>query len=203
MLHRFFLISLFLAFTVLPTSLKAMPKEAQQAEQYLNSLRDIKSRFVMTTTEGAKLAGTFYMSRPGKLRFTFDPPVEDFIVADGRFIYFYDSELEEQSNAPIGSTLADFLLRDNITFSGDIEVTRIMRAANLLQITLRQSEDPAAGELILGFSEDLFELKKWRVIDSLGNITEVELTELNKQPVLDSSLFYYRKPKTEGRQYNE
>ncbi|MCS5597893.1 MAG: outer membrane lipoprotein carrier protein LolA [Alphaproteobacteria bacterium] len=179
-----------------------LPKDVLQAQHALNSLTKVQADFTMTTTNGQSLTGTFYLNRPGKLRFDFAPPIEDFIVADGRFIYFYDAELEEQSNAPIGSTLADFLLRDDIRLSGDIAVTRIMRAAGLLQITLTQSDDPGAGELILGFDEGSFDLRKWRVIDSLGNITEVELSNVNENPVFTRDLFFYIDPKKE-RSYNE
>jgi outer membrane lipoprotein-sorting protein len=180
-----------------------LPPEVQKAQDYLNGLKKLKSRFVMNAAENVRLTGTFYLSRPGRLRFDFDDPVKDFIVADGRFIYFYDDDLGEQSNAPIGSTMADFLLRPDIRLSGDVNVTKIMRAAGLVQITVQQKQDPGAGQLILGFDAESFELKKWRVIDSLGNITEIDLVEVEKDPVLDASLFYYIKPKHEGDHDNE
>lgn len=183
-------------------STEALPKDVQHAEMALNNLKQAQADFVMTTSEGNSLGGTFYLNRPGKLRFDFNPPVEDFIVADGRFIYFYDADLGEQSNAPIGTTLADFLLRDDIRLSGDIAVTRVMKAADLVQITLTQRDDPGAGQLILGFDEESYALKKWRVIDSLGNITEVALNNMVQNPQFTSDLFYYVDPnKTQG--YNE
>jgi outer membrane lipoprotein-sorting protein len=181
---------------------QAVP-EVVKAEQYLNGLRHLKARFVMTAHDGAQLSGSFYLNRPGKLRFNFDLPVKDFIVADGRFIYFYDDALGEQSNAPIGTTLADFLLRDNISLRDDITVNRVLRAAGLVQISLAQKEDPGAGQLILGFDESSFELRKWRVIDSLGNITEVALFDLERDPVFEEDLFFYRKPKQAGARYND
>jgi outer membrane lipoprotein-sorting protein len=180
-----------------------LPPEVQKAQDYLNGLEKLKSRFVMNAAENVRLTGTFYLSRPGRLRFDFDDPVKDFIVADGRFIYFYDDDLGEQSNAPIGSTMADFLLRPDIRLYGDVNVTKIMRAAGLVQITVQQKKDPGAGQLILGVDAESFELKKWRVIDSLGNITEIDLVEVEKDPILDASLFYYIKPKHEGDHYNE
>ncbi len=180
----------------------AMP-EIAKAEAYLNAMKRLKARFVMTANDGSQLKGHFYLNRPGKLRFNFDPPVKDFIVADGRFIYFYDDALGEQSNAPIGTTLADFLLREHISLAGDVNVERIMRAAGLVQISLSQKDDPGAGQLILGFDEESFALQKWRVIDSLGNITEVVLLDADLDPVFEEGLFYYLKPKSVGEEYNE
>tara|TARA_R110002124_G_scaffold149220_1_gene314972 strand:+ start:108673 stop:109311 length:639 start_codon:yes stop_codon:yes gene_type:complete len=182
---------------------QGLPLDVQKAQDYLNSLKTLKADFVMNAAENVRLTGTFYLNRPGRLRFDFDDPVKDFIVADGRFIYFYDDDLGEQSNAPIGATLADFLLRPDIRLSGDVMVTRIMRAAGLVQITVQQTEDAGAGQLILGFDADSFELKKWRVIDSLGNITEIDLVNVEKDAALKDELFYYIKPKKAGDNYNE
>ncbi|MEC8663840.1 MAG: outer-membrane lipoprotein carrier protein LolA, partial [Pseudomonadota bacterium] len=119
------------------------------------------------------------------------------------FIYFYDAELQEQSNAPIGQTLADFLLRSDLSLSGDITVTDLRREGGLLQITLTQTADPGAGSITLGFQENPMWLKKWRVTDSLGNVTEIELFEMQTGISLDRSLFIYSDPKRfEKPRYN-
>lgn len=173
--------------------------EIHQAEAYFQGLQTVKSRFTQTSPDGSQLRGTFYLNRPGKLRFEYDAPSRDFVVADGFFIYFYDGEMKQQTNAPISQTLADFLLRKDLKLSGDLKVTRIMRAGGLLQITMVQSKEPKAGELVLGFSEKpKFQLKKWRVKDSVGNITETELFDMQTGLKLPSSLFAYRDPVAKG-----
>lgn len=178
--------------------------EVAQAESYLQQLKTGKARFLQTAGDGSQAIGTFYISRPGKLRFEYDPPVKDFVVADGFFIYFYDSQLQEQSNAPIGQTMADFLLRSDLKLSGDVQVTDITRGGNLIQITLVQTSDPLAGKLTLGFTPEPFALKKWRVTDAQGAITEVELFQLQTGVNLPKSLFVYSDPKKlEGRRLNE
>ena len=87
----------------------ASTADIERAEKYLQDLKTAQARFVQTTHNGTQLVGTFYLSRPGKLRFEYDAPMEDFVVADGMFIYFYDAELEEQTNAPIKATMASLL----------------------------------------------------------------------------------------------
>ncbi len=187
-----------------PALAQTQAPEIAQAEAYLHSLKTGKARFLQTSGNGSQAIGTFYISRPGKLRFEYDPPVKDFIVADGFFIYFYDSQLQEQSNAPIGQTMADFLLRPDLKLSGDVKVSDIKRGGDLVQISLVQTSDPAAGTLTLGFTPEPFALKKWRVTDSQGGITEVELFQLQTGVNLPSSLFVYSDPKKlEGRRMNE
>lgn len=170
-------------------------EDIARAEKYLQSLKTLQSRFVQTTHNGEQLVGTFYLSRPGKLRFEYDPPMENFVVADGVFIYFYDALLEEQTNAPIGTTLADFFLRKDFSLSDDLTVKDAKFAGGFLQIQVVQSEEPDAGSITFAFTQDPFELKKWRVIDAQGQITEVELFYLKADLDLDRKLFIYADPK--------
>lgn len=174
----------------------------KKTEDYLNALDTARARFVQTTHNGTQLVGTFYIDRPGKLRFEYDDPIEDFVVADGFFIYFYDSELKEQTNAPIGQTLADFFLKENLSLSGDLQAKSVKRAGGMVQVEIVQSDDPGAGSITLGFTEEPFELKKWRIVDAQGLITEVELHYFERGLDLPSNLFVYVDP--EGRSgYNE
>ena len=200
-----FLIVLFLSNPVLAAnkSVKDIPAEAARIEKYLNGLESAQARFVQTTHDGTQLVGTFYLQRPGKLRFEYDPPIEDFVVADGFFIYFYDSQLEEQTNAPIGQTLADFLLRANIELSDDIGIEDIRRGGDFLQVELVQAADPEAGSLTLGFSENPMTLKKWRIVDAQGLITEIELFYLKTDIIHPRNLFGYTDPKRGQPHYNE
>lgn len=164
-------------------------------EDYLNGLHSAQARFVQTTHDGTQLTGTFYLNRPGKLRFEYDPPIEDFVVADGFFIYFYDAELGEQTNAPIGQTLADFILRPDIRLQDDIQIKDIRRGGGYLQTTIVQTADPESGTLMLAFKEDPMVLAKWRIIDAQGLITEVELFHMETNIQHPKNLFVYRDPK--------
>ena len=177
-------------------------KDVQKVEQYLNGLTTARAKFIQIDPDGVRTSGTFYLNRPGKLRFEYDPPVNDFVVADGAFIYFYDAAVQEQSHAPIGQTLADFILRPNLNLGGDIIVTEVKRAAGLLQLTLVQAADPEAGSISLGFDESPLMLKKWRVVDPQGAITEISLADMQIDISLKDDLFYYRDPSRDVQRLN-
>lgn len=176
--------------------------DVKKAEGYLQDLGSARARFVQTTHDGTQLVGTFYLQRPGKLRFEYDDPIEDFVVADGLFIYFYDAELGEQTNAPIGQTLADFFLRKDLQLSGDLKVESVKRAGGFLQIKMSQTDDPEAGSLTLGFKEDPFTLAKWRVVDGQGLITEIELFYLKEDIKHPKNLFVYAAPSGGKQKFN-
>ncbi len=171
------------------------PANVDKIETYLNGLNGAQARFVQTTHDGTQLTGTFYLNRPGKLRFEYDDPIEDFVVADGFFIYFYDAELGEQTNAPIGQTLADFILRPDIRLKDDVTIKDMRRGGGYLQTTIVQTADPDAGTLMLAFKEDPMTLAKWRIVDAQGLVTEIELFHFKNDVKHPSKLFAYRDPK--------
>jgi outer membrane lipoprotein-sorting protein len=175
------------------------PALLAKAETYLNGITSLKSDFIQTADSGQSVRGTFTLLRPGRMRIDYAPPVENFIVADGKFVYFWDAEVKEQQNAPIGSTLADFLLREKITLSGDVKTTQVARDDGLLEITLVQAKDPGLGSLTLVFEEAPFGLRKWRVLDAQGKLTEVALQNPEFGVKLDANQFYFRNP-TRGRE---
>lgn len=208
-LYYFFLIFCLSVFYAPPsgakmTSVKNVVAKTRKVEAYLNSLESVQSRFTQTNHNGTQLNGMFYMKRPGRLRFEYDPPIEDFVVADRLFVYFYDAELGEQTHAPIGTTLADFLLRSDIELDDDITVTDIKRDGGFLQVDLIQTDDPGAGSLTLALLEDPMTLKRWRVVDAQGLITEVELLDLQTNVDHPSNLFIYVDPnKPDTARYND
>lgn len=169
--------------------------EVKKAEVYLQGLKTLTADFIQTSTLGSRLSGKFYLNRPGKMRFDYNE-VEDFIVADGVFVYFYDSQLQQQSNAPIGQTLADFLLRKNLSLHDDLKVVQLFKKNGYVSISVVQKDNPAAGEVELIFSEVPYQLERWRVKDPQGETTEVILKNLKTgMEFKDVSLFGYKDPK--------
>ncbi len=194
-----------LAFGLLLTSpllAQAANNDIQRAEDYLRSLSTVKADFVQRADNGSRLSGTFYLNRPGKLRFEYNE-VDDFIVADGVFIYFYDSEMQEQSNAPIGQTLADFLLRKDLSLTNDLTVKNIASENGYQVLTLTEKADEGAGEVKLFFTTAPYALSKWQVIDAAGLTTEITLANMQRDVKLPASLFAYIAPKEDKPAYNQ
>lgn len=175
--------------------------DIQRAEKYLQNLKTLEADFIQTAHNGYRMSGTFYLNRPGKLRFEYNE-ADDFIVADGTFIYFYDSELGEQTNAPIGQTLADFLLRDDLSLTEDLTVNKITREKGFLSMILTEKGEENAGSVKLYFDEEPYTLKKWQVTDAAGLTTEILLKDMKRDVKLSPSLFRYFKPKQDKPAYN-
>lgn len=168
--------------------------EVRRVESYLNGIKTLKSQFVQVSPDGSLVRGTFYLSRPGRMRLEYDPPIKDYVVADGLFVFFWDDRMQQSSSTPIGATLADLLLRENLKLAGEVTVTRITRAPGELEISLIQTDDPGKGELTFIFEDKPLRLRKWRVLDPQGLTTEVGLLGPQVGVALEKDLFYFKDP---------
>ena len=164
-------------------------------EAYLNRIRTLKARFLQVASTGDLSEGTLFISRPGKLRIEYDPPMPILIVAAGGVLTYIDKELEQVSEIDIESTPAGFLLQETVSFfSGDFTLTRFKRQANAARVTLVRTEDPREGSLTLIFSDRPLILRKWIVIDAQGVETTVSLLKTRFGLPLNPELFQFEAP---------
>lgn len=178
---------------------QAQKEDIARIEQYLDGVRTLKSDFVQAGGDGSLVRGTLWLSRPNKMRLEYEPPIRNFVVADGWFVFYWDDELKQQSSAPIGSTMADIILRDKLRLSGDITVTDFVREANVIEVSVVQTSEPGAGTLTLVFEDAPLRLRKWRIVDPQGLTTEVALLNPQVGVQLDRDLFLFREPASARR----
>ena len=164
-------------------------------EAYLNRIGTLKARFLQVSSTGELSEGTLFISRPGKLRIEYDPPVPILIVASGGVLTYFDKELEQVSEIDLQSTPAGILIGENISFfSGDFTLTRFKRRADVARVTLVRTEDPQEGSLTLIFSDRPLTLRKWIVTDAQGVKTTVSLLKTRFGLPLNPDLFTFEAP---------
>jgi outer membrane lipoprotein-sorting protein len=155
-----------------------------QIEQYFNSIRSLKARFVQSNPNGSVIQGTLYVYRPGRMRFEYDAPSQLKIVADGRQVTMWDNATRDFGQWPIGWTAASFLVKDPLSLSGDLQVEN-----GLLEATISQARKPQEGKVIVRLSENPLLLRGWTIIDNRGNRVTVSLSEMQTGLQLADSLF--------------
>ena len=176
--------------------LAMLPAEAQQGaigvpqiEQYFNSLRSMKARFVQSNPNGSVVQGTLYVRRPGRMRFEYDAPSQLKIVADGWQVTMWDNATRDFGQWPIGWTAASFLVKDPLSLSGDLQVEKLDRVNGMLEATMSQARKPQEGKVIVRLSENPLALRGWTIIDNRGNRVTVSLSEMQTGLQLADSLF--------------
>lgn len=164
-------------------------------ERKLNQITTMKSPFVQSNDKGQQVTGMFYLSRPGKMRIQYDPPVNDFIVSNGKYIVYWDDSLRQQSHTTLGSTLADIILRKDLKFGERLQVCDLRYGNNKnVKICVRDTENLDQGTFILHLSNANFEIKRWDIVDQLGNRVTVKLLKPQYDLQLKKDLFFYIEP---------
>ncbi len=159
-------------------------------EDYLNTIKTLKARFLQVSSDGDFSEGMLYFSKPGKMRLEYDDPNPMVIVSDGTNLGFYDKELDQVSYFDLDGTQAAILLRENISFSsGDVIVTAFERGPGVLRLTVIKGSDPLEGNMTLIFSDRPLGLKKWTVTDAMGVITNISLLDPRFGMPLGKQLF--------------
>lgn len=147
-----------------------------RVETYLNGVTTMKARFTQVTPNGAVASGTYYVRRPGRLRFEYDPPAELLVVADGLQVTMVDYKTRDFSQWPIGWTAASFLAAETIRLSGDITVSDVTTGSGDLRITLFQTKRPNEGKVELVLSDTPTPLLRgWTIVDGKGGRVQVGL----------------------------
>lgn len=181
-----------------PKPAKLSPREqddVQRIETYLNELKSVSAGFLQIGDNGNLRHGQIAIQRPGKMRVTYDAPDKDFIVADGTFLHMWDHEMQQQSSVPAGSGLASFILRDKISLSGDVTVTRFLRYPAKIELSLVSAKEPEEGELTLIFEDKPLKLRQWRVLDPQGRTTGVNLENAREGVTFEPNTFVFVSPK--------
>ena len=75
-----------------------------RANSALNSVQRLQGRFLQSSPDGVNARGRFFLERPGRLRFQYDPPSTLLIVSDGRVVSMRDTALRTTERTPLRST---------------------------------------------------------------------------------------------------
>jgi outer membrane lipoprotein-sorting protein len=182
-----------------PTPGPADRAELQRIADYLNGIYTMTARFQQVSGDGVTATGHLWVSRPGRMRFEYDPPSPILLVADSFYVYYYDKELQQVSNVGLRSTPAWFLLRDKISFGDDLIVRRFEHTANASRVTVLEKANPDLGTVTLVFSDRPLQLRQWTIVDAQHKSTTVSISDVQFGMALDPNLFHYSSRSATGR----
>jgi outer membrane lipoprotein-sorting protein len=166
--------------------------QLQRIAAYLNNITTMTANFQQTASNGAVSTGQLWVSRPGRMRFAYDPPDAIVLLADATSVYYFDKQLNQISKYDLRQTPAWFFLRDPISFGGDVTVTQFQMVGDVMRVTVVETTQSDTGSLTLVFTENPLTLRQWIVVDQEGKTTTVNLSDLRFGMALDPRLFQYQ-----------
>jgi outer membrane lipoprotein-sorting protein len=156
---------------------------------YFNSFRTMEGQFTQVGPNGEQSEGVFFISRPGKIRFHYRPPVKLDIISDGSSVAVRDNKAMTQDLYPLSKTPLRYLLADQIDLtSGDL-VRQVREEPDLIALVLVEKSSLVEGKLTLIFDRKTYELRQWIVTDAQGLDTSVTVFNTAVGKPQDPSLF--------------
>jgi outer membrane lipoprotein-sorting protein len=164
--------------------------QAAKVSTYLSSLQTLVGNFVQVGPDGTKTKGDFYIQKPGKVRFEYDPPTPIDIIADGSSLVVRDRNLATQDVYPLSQTPLRYLLSDRIDLLKDTNVVGVSSDDMFISITIEEKQALiGTSRLMLMVGAKDGQLKQWTVTDPQGYDTTVAVYNLDAAKKVDPSLF--------------
>jgi outer membrane lipoprotein-sorting protein len=157
---------------------------------YLSSIQTLVGDFVQVGPDGQRTKGQFYIQKPGRVRFDYEPPSPIDIVADGQSVAVRDRTLATQDVYPLSQTPLRFLLAQRIDLMRDTNIVGVYADDTFATVVIEETQ-PLVGtnRLMLMFDAKDLQLKQWIVTDPQGFDTTVAVYNLDTTKRPDPSLF--------------
>jgi outer membrane lipoprotein-sorting protein len=162
----------------------------ERINAYFNSVHTLVGNFVQVGPDGRKSEGDFYLLKPGKVRFDYDPPSPIELIADGRDVVVRDRILATQDLYPLSQTPLRFLLSDRLDLFKDSNVVGVFQDDLFITVVIEEKH-PIVGthRLMIMFGAKDAQLKQWTVTDPQGYDTTVAVYNLDSTKRPDPSMF--------------
>ncbi len=155
----------------------------------LSGVSTMNGEFVQFDPNGEQRQGKFFIARPGRVRFQYDPPATVSVVADGKSVLVFDKKLQTYDIWPLSQTPLRLLLDSRLDLATSDKVTRVAVAPDLVEVELHDETRFSSGTLNLIFDRNTYELRQWTVTDQQGLQTMVALYNVEVGNQLASNLF--------------
>lgn len=157
---------------------------------YLNSLQSVTARFTQESADGSVATGTFYLQKPGKMRFEYDAPSPALLVADGNALAIFDKKSNRgPQRYPQSSTPLSLLSRSDVDIRRSKFVQQLEAGRTEIHLTMFDPDNAGNGSIKMIFKRDPIRLVEWIIVDGSGLESIVKLGPLSTDISLDSALF--------------
>src|SRR5262245_45587496 len=161
-----------------------------RVSNYLMSVRVLSGDFVQIGPDGSKSEGEFYLQKPGRVRFDYNPPSPIELIADGSSVVVRDRKLATQDLYPLSQTPLRFLLADQLDLMRDTNIVGVYADDVFVTIVIEERQILAGTHrLMLMFNAQDLQLKQWTVTDPQGYDTTVAVYNLDSTKRPDPMLF--------------
>jgi len=151
-------------------------QEAQKIADHFSSQRTMTGDFIQIGPRGERAEGTFYMERPGKIRFAYKTKSKISIIADGKSLVINNKQLDTWDMYQLKQTPLKLILDDQMKIQPGQLLDYQTDGDN---VTLTLSDKTMGGEQIrMVFGAQDYDLRQWIMVDKQKLETTVTLSNI-------------------------
>jgi outer membrane lipoprotein-sorting protein len=163
--------------------------DLDRVSAYMNGIHTMRGSFVQIGPEGQVSTGKFYILKPGKMRFDYDPPSPTLVISDGLSIAVYNTKLNTADRYPLLSTPLNLLLSNDLDLKSSSAITGVEHQTGELIVEAKSTAKNANGTITIVFTDPNMELRQWTIVDAQGLPTTINLRDVQQGIDLPASAF--------------
>ena len=154
---------------------------------------------VKTLNRTMKASGKLSFKRPGKMYWHYDEPKNQFVVTDGKHLYFYQPEQHQVIKSPLKNAFRGDIPLSFLLGLGNLkkDFNATLKASDASQNVLRlepKGETGGYSEILLGVSSVSSDILWVSVRDAASNLTTLRFSGMRKGVGIQDSLFQVKIP---------
>ena len=161
---------------------------AQKIADHFSGVSTMTGEFVQFGPRGEQTGGKFFIQRPGKVRFNYEPPSGFRVISDGKSVVIDNTKLNTMDLYPLSKTPLKLLLDERIDLSGR-KVKSVKEEDDLTTIQLADRQFFGNSTITMMFDPKSYDLRQWTITDPQGKDTTVMIFNVKQGVKIDPSLF--------------
>lgn len=158
--------------------------------RYFNGFQTAQGDFTQINPDGSMSTGRLMIHRPGRVRFEYDPPDRDLVIATGGSVNIFDARSNQGPTVyPLRRTPLNLILAREVDLTRERMVVDHFRDGPTTVVVAQDPDNPEYGNIRLVFSAEPTELRQWVITDDMGRETTVILGDLGLDVSLRAGLF--------------
>jgi outer membrane lipoprotein carrier protein len=154
---------------------------------------------VKTLNRTMKASGKLSFKRPGRMLWRYDEPKNQFVLTDGKYLYFYQPDQNQVIKSPLKNAFRGDIPLSFLLGLGNLkkDFNATLKASDASQNVLRLEPKGEAGgysEILLSVSKPAADILWVSVRDAAGNLTTIHLSGMRKAVGVNDSLFQVKIP---------
>jgi outer membrane lipoprotein-sorting protein len=160
-----------------------------QVSAHNSAITTMAGKFLQIDTQGQRIEGLFYLQRPGKIRFKYNPPSREEIISIGSGFYVIDRKEKTQYAYPQDKVPLRQFLDEKIDLL-HAGLTAISQSANYLSLTLQDDTPAGTVKVALVFDKQSQDLVQWVLTNPDGTDLTFSIYDVEKGVDIPKAYFY-------------